>query len=110
MIEQTKSNLQSVLDNVLQSSAQLKAQVASVPAQIDQLREQVFAGERQLRMFESLIASLQVAVNDEKLLESIAVQESANATISPPSPAGAPVEAPAGFAGEPAQAPAEVVA
>jgi hypothetical protein len=89
MTEQVKANLQGVLDNVIQNSAQLKKQIEDQEAQIA-------GGKDQLAKFESLIASLQVAINDEKLLEAVQAQAGANALVSPTLPAGSADQAPAG--------------
>lgn len=89
MSEQVKASLAAVLENVIQNSAVLKKQ-------IEEERTKILAGEDQLAKFDTLIASLQVAINDEKTLEAVAAQAGANALVSPTLPAGGADEAPAG--------------
>jgi hypothetical protein len=89
MSEQVKSELSAVLENVIQNSALLKKQV-------EEKRAEITAGEDQLAKFETLIATLQVSIADEKHLEAVIAQAGANALVSPTLPAGSADEAPAG--------------
>lgn len=97
MSEEVKASLAAVLENVIQNSAQLKQQVASLPAQITAIEEQIAAGKEQLAKFDTLIATLQVSIADEKHLEAIIAQAGANALVSPTLPAGSADQAPAGI-------------
>lgn len=90
MSEEVKSKLQGVLDNVVTNAASLKQQIAEE-------RTKIADGEMQLAKFDTLIAMLQVTINDEKTLEAVIAQEGANALVSPTLPAGSADQAPAGI-------------
>lgn len=89
MTELVKVDLAGVLDNVIENAK-------SLAKQIDEQSAQLEAGKAQLSKFATLIAGLQVAISDEKILEAVQAQAGANALVSPPLPAAANDQAAAG--------------
>ena len=77
-----KELLTDVLSNVIQNAAGLKAQIA-------QQEEQIAGGKAQLTKFDSLIATLQVSLQNDNVMAAIDTQAAANALISPTDASGA---------------------
>lgn len=82
MSQEVKQTLNEILENILQNHAALQKQIN------DQLA-QLAGGQEQLRKFDVLIASLQVAIQTGSHLEAVVTQAGANALFSPTLPASA---------------------
>jgi len=70
-MSEVKNALSAVLGNVLQSQAQLEAQVPQLEAQLD-------AQKTQLAAVKVLVAALQTAIGDDEILEAVLDQHQAN--------------------------------
>lgn len=83
----TKETLSQVIDDIIKNRANLANQVV-------QNKQSVEVGEAQLVKFDTLIASLQVALNMEGFMDAVAIQEAANAAASNDSSPSIPASAP----------------
>ena len=92
------------VETLTQVASEIVASRKALVEQLEGAKLQLEVGAAQLKKFDTLIATLQVAIDTPAVLEAALVQEAANATISPPGPAAASNEAAPGIAAESAQA------